>query len=288
MNAERPVVALVGTGSMGAAIARRLGRHGVRVLSPAGRSAESCRRALEAGITLVEPAALAEADFCFSVVPSDAARAVAETYAPLLRSGADPCVWIDWNAIAPATLRGVAEGVQARGLILLDGGIFGLPPAADDSPGPLFYLCGNGAARALVFENCGLRLRIIDAPLGGVSALKLCYAALTKGGIALGAAALLAARREGCAEALCAALRAGQPRLADDLTRSLPDMLPKAGRWVAEMTELAAMIGADADGAGLYRGAGALFAVLAAADGPAGSLREMVQCLHDSAPSAAP
>ena len=71
------------------------------------------------------------------------------------------------------------------------------------------------------------------------------YAGITKGFTALGAAMMLAATRDGSAEALNAELAESQPALLGWLTRQTPSCTRKAYRWVAELDEIAAFVGKD-------------------------------------------
>ena len=75
--------------------------------------------------------------------------------------------------------------------------------------------------------------------VGQASALKMCYAALTKGLSALLTESVVAAEAHGVAGALREELADSQPRFLAG-ARRLPDVVPKAYRWVAEMEEIAA------------------------------------------------
>jgi hypothetical protein len=81
------------------------------------------------------------------------------------------------------------------------------------------------------------------------------YAGLTKGTQALGAAMMLAATRNGSAEALIAELKLSQGHMLSWLQRSLSMMPPKAYRWVAEMHEIADFVSQDPAAHELYSGA---------------------------------
>ena len=96
-------------------------------------------------------------------------------------------------------------------------------------------------------------------PVGAASALKLAYAGMTKGFTAIATAMLNAASREGLADALRAELVRTQPQFLARLERSIPDMFPKAYRWVAEMEQIAEFIGDDREGAAIYGGAARLY-----------------------------
>jgi hypothetical protein len=90
----------------------------------------------------------------------------------------------------------------------------------------------------------------------------MCYAGIAKGLTGLGAAMILAATREGAAEALMAEMARSQPAILDLLRPRIPDMLPKAYRWSGEMEEIAAFVGAD-EAALIYQGLARLYDRLA-------------------------
>jgi hypothetical protein len=81
------------------------------------------------------------------------------------------------------------------------------------------------------------------------------YAGITKGTQAIGAAMMLAATRAGSADALFVELSHSQKELLQQFRQQLPMMPGKAYRWVAEMQEIAAFVGADPAARELYDGA---------------------------------
>ena len=72
------------------------------------------------------------------------------------------------------------------------------------------------------------------------SALKMTYAAYTKGTSALVTAIRAVAQHEGVQEALLEEWRESQPRLLEGHERQLQGAAPKAWRWVGEMERIAA------------------------------------------------
>ncbi len=76
-------------------------------------------------------------------------------------------------------------------------------------------------------------------------------------------AMMLAATRFGCAADLRAELAQSQPNLLAQLRRSVPDMFPKAYRWVAEMQEIADFAGEDAAARDIYQGIARFYQALA-------------------------
>ena len=97
----------------------------------------------------------------------------------------------------------------------------------------------SAAAVAGWFEGGPLGTVVLDAPVGAASALKMTYAAYTKGTSALVAAILSVARREGVLTALLEEWRASQPLLLEGHERQLQGAAPKAWRWAGEMEEIA-------------------------------------------------
>ena len=260
----KPVVAIVAPGNMGAAVGRRLVEHGLEVLTALeGRSSPSRARAREAGLKDVPEAALAQADFVLSIVPPGNAVEFAERMALHLAAAARKAIFVDCNAVSPATVQRIAELIGRTGAPFVDAGIIGFPPQAGRS-GPNLYACGPHAARFQALEEFGLTIRRVDGPIGAASALKMAYAGITKGITAIGVTMLLAAERAGVAEALHAELAESQQNVLAGYGRSIPGMFPKAYRWVAEMEEIAEFLGDDRAGHDMYAAIAKLYERIAA------------------------
>jgi hypothetical protein len=82
-------------------------------------------------------------------------------------------------------------------------------------------------------------VRVVGDRPGQASALKMCYAALTKGTTALMTELSIAAERLGVSAALRAEFAESQPAMLERMQRAVPAMVPKAHRWVGEMAEIA-------------------------------------------------
>ena len=238
-------VAIVAAGAMGSGVAQRLTENGVTVLtSLAGRSAASATRAKAAGMRAVDDAQLMEADLFLSIVPPGDARALTERFRPLLAAANRKPVFVDCNAVSPPTMRGNAEVIAASGASFVAGGIIG-PPPKPGSTNTKLYVSGPAAHEVLRLNDHGLIVRVVEGPLTAASALKMSYAGITKGFTALGAGMMLAATREGSAEALKAELAESQPAMTQWLGRQIPSMYSKAYRWVAELDEIGAFVGEE-------------------------------------------
>ena len=244
----QPLVAVIAPGAMGAGVGARLVQNGLKVVtSLEGRSAGSTKRAASAGMTPASDAEVATADFILSIVPPGEALKLAERLLPVLRAANRKPIYVECNAINPETVKRIAGVIAAAGCPFVDAGIIGGPPRAG-TPGPGFFLSGPEAKRVAVLGDYGLRVSVMEGSIGDASALKMCYGGLNKGLIALGSALVLAADRAGVGEAFRAELGASQAPVLAQLTRGVPDLFPKAYRWVAEFEELAQFVGPSPEG----------------------------------------
>jgi 3-hydroxyisobutyrate dehydrogenase-like beta-hydroxyacid dehydrogenase len=150
-------------------------------------------------------------------------------------------VYVDANAVAPGTARQVGALIAAGGGRFVDGGIIGSPPVA---PGASrLYLSGedDAAVHAVheLFAGTALEPRIVAGPANAASAVKMAYAAWTKGSSALLLAARALAQAEGVEDALLAEWAESQPQLIGQVERSARAAVTKGWRWVGEMEEIA-------------------------------------------------
>ena len=187
---------------------------------------------------------IAAADFILSILPPGDALALAVRFVPALQASNAKPVYVDCNAINPATVERVAEAMAPTGCPFVDAGIIGSPPKPGDA-GPRFYASGPSAPPFRVLRDYGLDVRVLGGAMSAASALKMSYAGITKGTQAIGAAMMLAAMRAGSADDLLAELQSSQKQLFPWLKRSLSQMPPKAYRWVAEMQEIAGFVADD-------------------------------------------
>jgi 3-hydroxyisobutyrate dehydrogenase-like beta-hydroxyacid dehydrogenase len=258
-----PAVAVIAPGAMGAAVGGRLVEHGLTVLtSLAGRSAETVARARRHGLLAASDTEIAACDLVLSILPPGEAVALAERLAPALAGSNHKAVYVDCNAISPATAERVAGVISPTGAAFVDGGIIGPPPAPGDA-GPRIYASGPHATRFAALRDYGLDIRVLGGAQSAASAVKMSYAGITKGTQALAAVMMLAATRSGSADALIQELASSQPHLLAWLKRSLAIMPPKAYRWIAEMHEIADFVDDDPAGHELYVGAAHVYEQIA-------------------------
>ena len=243
-------VGLLPPGEMGAAVGAVLRAQGHRVVwAAAGRSAETLARAEAAGLEDVGSAEeVGRSDVVLSICPPHAALDVARSVGPI------EGLFVDANAISPATARAVAEVVRAAGGRYVDGGIVGSPPR--EAGTTRLYLSGDRAEEVReLFAGSVLEARVVP----NASALKMAYAAWTKGTAAMLLAIRELARAEGVEDALLAEWDLSQPELRERHARAARSAEAKGWRWVGEMEEIAASFETDGLPGGFHRAAAEVY-----------------------------
>jgi 3-hydroxyisobutyrate dehydrogenase-like beta-hydroxyacid dehydrogenase len=248
-------------GDMGQAVGGLLKRHGLRVItSIEGRSARTQALAARAGIEPVadDQVLAQEADILLSIMVPAQAEPFAERIAPAIEQSARPLTYVDCNAIAPETSKRIGERIEAAGGVFVDAGIIG-PPPRESSEATRFYASGLHADRFAVLNEHGLDIRVIGETLGDASAVKMCYAALTKGTTALMTGLSLTAERLGVSDALRAEFEISQGAMLARMRGQVPAMVPKAHRWVGEMEEIAKTFQSAGVTPKIFEGAAAVY-----------------------------
>lgn len=262
---DRPVVALMAPGDMGHGLGAALIAAGHRVLTALeGRSARSRTLAGKAGLEDAGSleAALGQADLFLSVLPPDAALPLAETAAPIIAGLERKPVYADLNAVSPATVRRIEAIVSGAGAGFADGGIIGLNPQKDPK-GTRLYLSGPARALPLSLHAAGLQVHDLGPQSGRASALKMCYAALTKGRFSLYATVAAAVTALDLEEVWRAEMSQSQAETLAQIDRLVPRLPADAERWVPEMREIAGTFESVGLTGGFHEGAAAILTLLA-------------------------
>jgi 3-hydroxyisobutyrate dehydrogenase-like beta-hydroxyacid dehydrogenase len=253
--AHASVIGLLHPGEMGAAAGQCLTGAGHTVLwASEGRGPETAARARAANLTDVGTAAeVAErADVIFSICPPHAA--LDSAWAVQGFGG----LYVDANAISPATAREVALMVEEGGATYVDGGIIGPPPGTAGTT--RLYLSGAQAqAIRALFDGTAVDARVIDGGTWSASAVKMAYAGWTKGTSALLLAVRAMARSEGVEDVLLTEWALSQPALADRCRGAARAATTKGWRWVAEMEEIAATMASAGLPDGFHQAAAEIF-----------------------------
>jgi 3-hydroxyisobutyrate dehydrogenase-like beta-hydroxyacid dehydrogenase len=223
-------VGLLHPGEMGSAVGATLAARGETVVwASAGRSAATAERAQSAGLEDVGSVEklLRRSDVILSVCPPHAAVEVAEA------AQGFPGIYVDANAVSPATARSIEELVGR----CVDGGIIGPPPVEQGTT--RLYLSGREADTvADLFAGTTVDARVVSVEVGAASAVKMAFAGWTKGSAALLLAIRALARAEGVEGTLLEEWRLSLPQLEERSLAAARSAQKKGWRWIGEMEEI--------------------------------------------------
>jgi 3-hydroxyisobutyrate dehydrogenase-like beta-hydroxyacid dehydrogenase len=202
-----------------------------------GRSDQTRSRAEK--YHLIEISSLTE--FCqiceivISICPPHAAEEVAQSVMERSFKG----LYLDSNAIAPQRAIKIGRMMEANKIQFVDGGIIGGPAWTPKET--LLYLSGEHADEiAACFSNGPLATKIIGSEIGKASALKMCYAAYTKGTTALLCVILATAESLNVREELYQQWGMDEQGFSEHVIRRVRRVTAKAWRFEGEMKEIAA------------------------------------------------
>jgi len=201
-----------------------------------GRSDKTRLRAEKHNLIEIEtlPELCQASEIIFSVCPPHAAEDVAKSVIETGFKG----FYLDANAISPQRAIRIGEMMEENGVHFIDGGIIGGP--AWTSNETQLYLSGRDAAKiANCFATGPLETKIIGGEIGKASALKMCYAAYSKGTTALLSAILATAESLEIREELYQQWDKDEANFSDQVNRRVTRVTAKAWRFEGEMKEIA-------------------------------------------------
>jgi 3-hydroxyisobutyrate dehydrogenase-like beta-hydroxyacid dehydrogenase len=254
-------VGILHPGEMGISIAASAKNSGCEVLwVSAGRRAATRDRAAQFGLrearTLEE--LCGECPIILSVCPPHAAEAVAHDVLSTGYGG----LFVEGNAIAPQRTIQIGNSMTRAGISFVDGGIVGLPAWKPHTT--CLYLSGPRADEVVTCFSAGpLDTKVLGTEIGKASALKMCYAANTKGTVALLAAILATAENLGVREALFDRWRSEDAALPEQVLKRIQANAPKAWRFVGEMGEISRTFSAAGSTGEFHLGAADIYERLA-------------------------
>ena len=203
------------------------------------RSPDTYERA--ARNSLVETQTIEElCDACsviISVCPPHAAVAVAEQVLACSFEG----VYAAVNARSPQRAKRIGHAMTDAGVEFVDGGIIGGPAWTPQST--VLYLSGRAADQIeACFAGGPLTTEVIGDDIGKASALKMCYAANTKGTTALLCAIVAAAEEMGVRKELEEQWSRHDSDFAQQTLARISRVTAKAWRFSGEMEEIASTL----------------------------------------------
>lgn len=248
---------------MGQGVGASLMARGLRtVTSLEGRSERTKGLAIDAGFEVLPTltSVVEEADLILAILPPDQAKVIAADVAKAMTETNAKPVYADCNAVSPNTAHEVSQIIIGAGANFVDCGIVG--PSPRKAPPTRFYVSGPDCTAMDVMDGPMISVRHVGDEFGSASALKMCYAALTKGTWTLQAALLTAAARLGVEAPLYAEFADSQPNALQTMQSVIPRTPLDAGRWIGEMEEIAATFAAAGVTPKFHEGSAEMFRLL--------------------------
>lgn len=231
-------IGILHPGAMGVSVAASAKNTGHTVYwASEGRSPQTHKRAEQVG--LVDRHSIAkicdECSVIVSVCPPHAAEDVAQEVIDHAFKG----IYLDANAISPQRVTRIGKAIADARVEFVDGGIIGGPAW---KPGSTWlYLSGKETQRTAACFSAGpLETSVIGESVGKASALKMCFAAYTKGTTALLSAILAASEALGVREELAHQWSRNGSDFAAQTAQQVRGVTAKAWRFAGEMEEIAA------------------------------------------------
>lgn len=258
MTTPAAKVGIISIGQMGLGIARLLQAHNCHVMTNvSGRSPATQQRVRDAHLESVstDTELLAKSDYILSIVPPRDALATARRFiealntTPAPREGiSTPLYYLELNAISPSTVSSIAAAFKenAPEVRFVDGGIIGGPPmplsGTEEWKCPGIPLSGPYALHKAPVAGAHLatvlNTKYLGSSVGAASGLKCCFAAISKGFIALILQSFSTAASLQVLPALQHYLAEFNPQGAERAEKGIISCPSKAYRWIEEMHQI--------------------------------------------------
>lgn len=267
---------------------RRIARVEGRIYLPPGkkqktykhRSQDTIDRAREANVELLETDVnlVEECSVILSVVPPRDAEATARRIVDALSQSKrrEELYFVDLNAVSPSSTKVIGSLLKKSEVPVrfIDGCILGGPPKRTSSTDasnsdysdwirPRLPISGPESLSALPYGDTlasVLNMNSISPDIGAASGLKMCFAAMSKGFIAIATQSFTTAHSLGVADVLREEMAKGLPTHLALADKSVPGMPPKAYRWVREMEEISQTMTEEGGwGKELFQGAAGVY-----------------------------
>jgi 3-hydroxyisobutyrate dehydrogenase-like beta-hydroxyacid dehydrogenase len=254
-------VGILHPGEMGVSVAACAKNSGHTVVwASEGRSRQTHERAQSQ--SLVDVHSLESMCRACSIIISVCPPHAAEEIARRVLSYSFKGIYVDANAISPQRVNRIGEAMAQSGTDFVDGGIIGGPAWEVNST--WLYLSGKEARRAASCFSAGpLQAEVIGERIGEASALKMCYAAYTKGTTALLCAILGAAEKLGVRDVLESQWDHDDPGFSESVSQRSRRVTAKAWRFAEEMEEVAATFAEAGMPGGFHQAAAEVYRRLA-------------------------
>ena len=206
-----------------------------------GRSEATRKRASDQKLEDIRTLSkIGESDMVFSICPPQSAIEVAKAVVETGFKG----LYMDANAGSPEKKHLINKLLEGSDIDFVDGGIIG-PPANSEGSTRLYVSGERCSEIQAVFTDGFLGVHSLEGGIGKAAALKIAYAAWTKGSSALILAVRAMARNANVEKDLLYEWGLSQPNAEAMTSLSATLNSPKAWRFVSEMDEISKTFAAN-------------------------------------------
>jgi 3-hydroxyisobutyrate dehydrogenase-like beta-hydroxyacid dehydrogenase len=257
----RMKIGILHPGEMGISVAASAQNSGHEVFwASVGRGEKTRMRAEKQRLT--DAGSLADLCKTCSIILSVCPPHIAEDVAKRVIAAGFKGLYLDANAISPQKSKTIGKTIRSAGIDFVDGGIIGTP--AWESGQTWLYLSGKRAEEiAACFAKGPLETKVIGDEIGKASALKMCYAAYTKGTTALLCAVIATAESLNMREELFQQWDMDDAGSSRQAAQRVTRVTAKAWRFAGEMDEIAATFNAAGLPSGFHESAAEIFCRMA-------------------------
>jgi 3-hydroxyisobutyrate dehydrogenase-like beta-hydroxyacid dehydrogenase len=232
------IIGILHPGEMGISIAASAINSGHQVYWVSQNRSDNTRQRAEEQ-NLIETKLVSElcqvCDIIICVCPPHAAEKIASLVVEEGFRG----FYLDANAISPQRAIRMGQWMSEKNIHFIDGGIIG-GPAWKPGETCLFLSGQDAQVIADCYKNGPLETKILGDEVGKASALKMCYAAYSKGTTALLASILATAESLGVRGELYGQWESDDTGFSEQVNRRVMRATAKAWRFEGEMKEIAA------------------------------------------------
>ncbi|MBE17329.1 MAG: hypothetical protein CMH79_01075 [Nitrospinae bacterium] len=233
-------IGILSPGDMGHAVGKELKNNGFSIVTCLkGRSKLTKNYAKEAGFICLKTYkdVLEESDLVLSIIPPKKSLDLAKEIAKEMKKIKSKPIYVDCNAISPKNAKKIKQIIVATGCTFIDSGIIGPPPINTNTT--RFYVSGLQLNKLKELETKRIQICPIGKEIGRASAMKMCYASLTKGTRALHAAVITLAEKHQLTKELKNEFLFSQKNIYKMMKKTQPRLPSVSGRWIGEMEEIA-------------------------------------------------
>ena len=235
----KPTIGILYLGELGSALAEKCLEEGLHVVTTLEHRSERTRRmCTELGAKCLPTIrdVVERADIVFSVVPPDAAAAMAKECVRHLATRKDRSVYVDLNAVGPETIVRMEKLFVGNGHGFVDATVHGL--TGNVRQDPVIYVSGQDADYVAKYIPKSIEVRHIGGRAGAAATFKMLVGGLNYGLLANFLELCLSAREADLLKEFTEVCYEFYPGVMEVTDRLVPTLRHHARRHLSELSEL--------------------------------------------------